>query len=88
MEKGTVVVSKAGRDKGYLLCVVNVSEEDGHVLVCDGRERPLERPKKKNPRHIEPVDCPGLTWELRGNKALRKAINRLSNKSLGDKLAQ
>ena len=74
-ETGMIVMSTAGRDKGYLLCVVG--EEDGYVLVCDGKERPLERPKKKNPRHIEQVGCPEFTWELRGNNALRKALNRL-----------
>ena len=48
--KGSVVVSKAGRDKGYLLAVVG-SEKD-FVLVADGKERPLERPKRKNPKHL------------------------------------
>ena len=75
MGVGTIVRSTAGRDKGYLLCVVG--EESGCVLVCDGKERPLERPKKKNPRHVEALDAPKMTWELRGNKALRKALNRM-----------
>ena len=75
MEIGTVVMSTAGRDKGYLLCVVG--EEDGYVLVCDGKERPLERPKKKSLKHIQLTEHQKLTWELRGNNALRKAINRL-----------
>jgi len=70
-------MSTAGRDKGYLLCVVG--EEDGYVLVCDGKERPLEHPKRKNPRHIELLaQLPVLTWELRGNQALRKALNRIA----------
>ena len=75
-EKGTVVKSLAGRDSGYLLAVVG--EEDGCVLVADGKERPLERPKKKNPNHLAPLlQLQPLTWELRGNKALRKALNSL-----------
>jgi len=74
-ETGTVVKSLAGRDKGYLLCVVG--GEGGCILVCDGKERPLGRPKKKNPGHLEPLEIPPLTWELRGNRALRKALNRL-----------
>ena len=72
---GTVVKSLAGRDKGYLLCAVG--EESGCVLVCDGKERPLNRPKKKNPKHLQALGLPPLTWELRGNRALRKALNRL-----------
>ena len=82
MEQGTVVMSTAGRDKGYLLCVVG--EEDGYVLLCDGKERPLERPKRKNPRHIELLaQLPPITWELRGNQALRKALNRLKRDMKG-----
>ena len=77
-ETGTVVISLAGRDKGYYLCVVG--GEGGCILVCDGKERPLGRPKKKNPRHVEVLELPPLTWELRGNKALRKALNRLKEK--------
>jgi len=76
---GTVVRSLAGRDKGYLLCVVG--EENGMILVADGKERPLERPKKKNPNHLAPLlQLQPLTWELRGNKALRKALNKLAER--------
>ncbi|MCL2105963.1 MAG: KOW domain-containing RNA-binding protein [Oscillospiraceae bacterium] len=74
-EIGTVAVSTAGRDKGYLLCVVG---RDGKaVLVCDGKERRLERPKRKNPRHITPLEgqAPFGPEQLRGNKALRRALN-------------
>jgi len=74
-QTGMIVKSLAGRDKGYYLCVVG--EEGGCVLVCDGKERPLERPKKKNPMHVEVMELPILTWELRGNNALRKALNRM-----------
>ena len=75
-ETGTIVQSLAGRDKGYLLCVVG--EADGYVLVADGRERRLEHPKRKNPNHLAPLlQLQPLTWELRGNKALRKALNQL-----------
>jgi len=79
-DRGVIVESLAGRDKGYLLCVVG--EEAGMVLVCDGKERKLERPKKKNPKHLAKLDCEPFTWELRGNQALRKALNRLKEQSL------
>ena len=75
-ETGTIARSLAGRDEGYLLCVLGY--EGGYVLVADGKERPLERPKRKNPNHLAPLlQLPPLTWELRGNKALRKALNNL-----------
>ena len=47
---GQIVCSKAGRDKGYFMVVVE--EGDGFVFVCDGKERPLERPKRKNIKHL------------------------------------
>lgn len=49
-KKGMVVISMAGRDSGKPLAVVEV--KDGFVYVCDGKERPLENPKKKNPKHL------------------------------------
>lgn len=77
MEKGTVVKSLAGRDKGKLLAVVQSSE--GSVLVCDGKERPIDRPKSKNIRHVE---CVGLSLtedDMRTNKSLKKALRNLQN---------
>ena len=79
-ERGEIVKSLAGRDKGYLLCVVGYDEE--FVLVCDGKERRLERPKKKNPKHLQAVSCEKFTWQLRGNHALRKALNKLKGDDL------
>ena len=76
-ERGTVVRSLAGRDAGYPLCVVGYEGE--LPLVCDGKERPLERPKKKNPRHLEPLGAEPLTWQLRGNRALRKALRQVED---------
>ena len=73
---GQVVKSAAGRDKGRLLAVIG--EENGFVLVCDGRERPLERAKVKNPRHLEKTSMSIDAVSMAGNKILRKTLNRLS----------
>ena len=54
-EKGQVVLSKAGRDKGRLLAVVRL--EKNRVFLCDGKERPLEKAKAKNPCHVEKPNC-------------------------------
>ena len=69
---GQIVCSKKGRDKGYFLVIV----EDGQncVLVCDGKERPLERPKKKNVKHLS---FTGTVLEqncFNTNKSLRKSL--------------
>ena len=70
---GSVVRSTAGRDREKLLLVVGVTEAG--VLVCDGKERPLERPKRKNPRHLAYVgDGQEILKAAVGNKALRRAL--------------
>ena len=35
----------------------SVAEQDGFLLLADGKRRKLEHPKRKNPRHV----CPVLT---------------------------
>jgi ribosomal protein L14E/L6E/L27E len=69
--KGTVVISKAGRDKGHALAVVGT--EGGYVLIADGKERPLGRPKKKNPMHLA-VTKKTVDVENVSDKALRRAL--------------
>ncbi|MDR1733460.1 MAG: KOW domain-containing RNA-binding protein [Oscillospiraceae bacterium] len=73
-EIGTVVKSLRGRDAGKLLSVTG--ETSGYILVADGKERSVRRPKKKNPRHIAPVlDVPPLPPEaLRGDRQLRRHL--------------
>lgn len=50
MERGRIVCSKAGRDKGCFMVVIKVSQ--GRVFVADGKSRNLEKPKAKNPLHL------------------------------------
>ena len=76
MEKGAVVKSLAGRDKGKLLAVMQSNEN--LVYVCDGKERPLDRPKSKNIRHVEFVGKSLTEDETATNRALKKAIARLN----------
>lgn len=74
-EPGRVVRSTAGRDKGSLQVIVR-AEADA-VYVCDGKQRPLGRPKRKNPRHIEVLDTSLLPQEAATDKALRRALAAL-----------
>ena len=76
LEKGTVVRSSAGRDKGRLLAVMR--EEKNRVLICDGKERPVDRPKSKNIRHVEITQASLSEAEIATNRALRKALGRLN----------
>ena len=56
---GWIVRSAAGRDKGTLLCVVGVEEQEPHrLLVADGKRRRSAAPKAKKRGHVDIV-CPG-----------------------------
>ncbi|MEE1160702.1 MAG: KOW domain-containing RNA-binding protein [Acutalibacteraceae bacterium] len=69
---GRIVCSKSGRDKGYFLVVIK--EEDGFLLVCDGKERPLSRPKKKNPKHLALTNTVLSEDSYSTDKSLRRAL--------------
>ncbi|MGN0635090.1 MAG: KOW domain-containing RNA-binding protein [Acutalibacteraceae bacterium] len=70
--KGSVVRSLAGRDKDGLLAVCEVA--DKYVTVCDGKERPLENPKRKNLRHVADTGLRIPPEAADSNRALRKAL--------------
>lgn len=71
LQKGMVVYSTAGKEKGGFYVVT--AAEGGYVLLADGKRRTLEKPKRKNVRHIRltstVVETEGLT-----NRALRKML--------------
>lgn len=76
LKKGSVVISKAGRDKGYFLAVAEITD-DG-VYVCDGKERPVERPKKKNPLHLAATRYVLTEEETATNRSLKIALKKFS----------
>ncbi|MCL4426453.1 MAG: KOW domain-containing RNA-binding protein [Firmicutes bacterium] len=79
---GQVVVSKAGRDEGEVFVVLGW-ESGGFVLVADGVRRKVEKPKRKNVRHLRVT--PRIIWELEGK--LSKGI-RLNNAELRRRLQE
>ena len=76
LKKGSVVISKAGRDKGYFLAVVDFNDKE--VFVCDGKERPVEKPKKKKPLHLAITRYVLTEEETATNRSLKKALNKVS----------
>ncbi len=69
---GRIVQSSSGRDKGtYLFCI---DRNESFLLVCDGRRRPLERPKRKNPRHLIITDDRLPVEDVQTNRALRRSL--------------
>ena len=53
ISQGDVVLSTAGRDQGELFYVA--STDDQYVTLVNGRNRPLEQPKRKKRKHVVKV---------------------------------
>lgn len=55
IELGSVVLSKAGRDKGRFYIVVELVDQN-YVKIADGDLRKLEKPKLKKIKHLKCQD--------------------------------
>lgn len=69
---GSVVRSKAGRDKDKLMAVVGT--EGKMLLLCDGKERRLEKPKLKNPLHVAVTKSVLENSAMSTNRSLKRAL--------------
>ena len=72
-----VVEATAGRDAGKLFYVV--STEEGYVLLANGKDRPLEKPKRKKCKHVRKVlrsDTRVADKLLSGDKVLNSELRR------------
>ena len=72
-----VVVSTAGRDQDTLFYVIG---EDGlFLLLANGKDRPLDRPKRKKRKHVQKVlrSETRVAEKLRlGDKVLNSELRR------------
>lgn len=75
LQTGSIVMSAAGRDKGSYFCVVEL--KDGFCFLRDGSIHKLEKPKRKNIKHV--INTPNVLQSeaLQVNKHLKKAIDSL-----------
>ena len=71
LQKGTVVCAVAGKEKDGYYLVIGLEEHS--VFLADGRHRPLEKPKRKNIKHVRPTS---EVWEVDDltNKELRRKL--------------
>ncbi len=76
-EVGNVVISKSGRDKGVFFVVVEICE--GFVYLADGKLRKLEKPKKKNQKHLQRTNMFLKIDEITGNRMLNKMLLELKS---------
>lgn len=75
IEVGRVVRSKAGHDSNDIFAVVGADET--YVFISDGKQRKVEKPKRKNPKHLEVTSYMLLPEEMAANGRLKKALSRL-----------
>jgi len=73
---GQIVISTAGRDKGYkfvVLCII----DDKYVYISDGDIRKVERPKKKKLKHLRK-----LNYVAESIKDKLESCDKLSNNEI------
>jgi len=68
---GRVVENRSGHDQGYF-AVVKI--DNGFVYIANGRSRLLEKPKKKNPKHLAPTGTVLDMESITTDKKLRAAL--------------
>jgi ribosomal protein L14E/L6E/L27E len=77
-EVGMLAVSKAGHDKSELYVIIRVEKE--YVYLVNGTNHSLEKPKKKNIKHIQIIkhtDGELQTMLTANNKIQNEHIKRV-----------
>ena len=72
-----VVASTAGRDQGSLFYVIGTDEE--FLMLANGKDRTLEKPKKKRRKHIKKVlrsETRVAAKLIQGDKVLNSELRR------------
>ena len=80
MQRGQIVLSKAGKEKGSFSVVLKL--EGKYLSLADGKLRTLEKPKKKSVKHIQLTNSFLEENELETNKKIRKALQKFENASI------
>lgn len=73
---GMLAVSRAGHDKADLYVIIE--EEDEYVYLADGGNRTVDRPKKKNKKHIQIIKKVQIDKTAEGwnDLEIKRAIKR------------
>ena len=77
LKKGLIVKSLKGHDKGDLLMIADFDEK--RVLLVDGKQRKLIKPKNKNLKHIELTEFEVDISAVDTDRKLRKTLNKIAN---------
>lgn len=82
-DRGCRVRALSGRDKGRCFAVIGVKES--FALICDGKTRPLERPKLKSFKHLELLDRCVPEESMTTNRLLRRELHDDNYTAYGEK---
>ena len=88
IDRSSLIVSKAGRDKGQLFYVVDADEQ--YVYLADGKSRKLEKPKRKKRKHVEQVPRTEsrIAEKIRNGEKVLNSELRKELASIGQKQSQ
>ena len=73
---GTVVISKAGRDKQSKFLTLSV--DNGYAYIADGKTRKVEKPKKKKLIHLQRTN---ETVDISPDAVTNSQVRRILEKS-------
>lgn len=81
IEAGMFARSKAGHDRGSLYLVYRVDEE--YAYLIDGKRKTLQKPKKKNLKHIQIIRRIPEGWdpERISDDDVKRAIRQYERES-------
>lgn len=77
---GMIVKSDAGRDQEQFYVIV--AAEEGFAYIADGKRRKLEKPKRKNVRHLKRTHWTVLLSEVDTNPKLYRMLRSLSEEKI------
>ena len=88
VDKSSLIVSKAGRDKGQLFYVIDTDEQ--YVYLVDGKSRKLEKPKRKKRKHVRklPQTDTRVAEKIRNGEKVLNSELRKELASFGQKQSQ
>ena len=73
--KGSIVRARAGRDKGEYFVVLGFDGE--FALITNGKQRKVEKPKKKSLKHLQPTKTI-LNLQQPTNHQIKKILNEFN----------
>lgn len=74
MKPGMFAISRAGHDADCIYVITGIDGE--YVYLADGAKKTVEKPKKKNRKHIQIISNRRIEQELptAGNEEIKKAL--------------